>query len=153
MVALFERRRQARLQAQLAEQAWEQRQLFEVMFTELEEAQRQLQVHSAELERSNTDLQHFAAATSHDLAAPLTAIGGYLELLDDLYGKELDPQARTWLGTARAGVDRMHNMMRSLLSYATVGSGTCRRERTDLNDIVEHVLVTSAQPSTKQAPG
>jgi len=65
----------------------------------------------------------FAAVTSHDLAAPLTAIGGYLELLDDLYGKELEPQARTWLGTARASVDRMHNMMRSLLSYATPGGG------------------------------
>jgi signal transduction histidine kinase len=141
VVALFERRREARLQAELAEEAWEQRQLFEVMFTELEEAQRQLSLRSAELERSNTDLQHFAAITSHDLAAPLTAIGGYLELLDDLHSAALDPQARSWLATARAGVVRMHDMMRSLLSYATVDAAACRRERTDLNDVVEQVLV------------
>ncbi|KUL27702.1 PAS domain-containing protein [Actinoplanes awajinensis] len=47
----------------------------------IEEAREHLAAANTELERSNADLTNFAAAVSHDLIAPLAAVGGFLELL------------------------------------------------------------------------
>ena len=47
----------------------------------IEQARQRLAAANAELERSNADLTNFAAAVSHDLVAPLAAVGGYLDLL------------------------------------------------------------------------
>ncbi|MEU8662479.1 PAS domain S-box protein, partial [Actinoplanes philippinensis] len=50
---------------------------------QIEEARRELAAANADLRRSNADLSNFAGAVSHDLVAPLTALGGYLELIGD----------------------------------------------------------------------
>ncbi|GAA4601410.1 PAS domain S-box-containing protein [Actinoplanes octamycinicus] len=47
----------------------------------IEQARERLAEANAELERSNADLTNFAAAVGHDLIAPLSAVGGFLELL------------------------------------------------------------------------
>ncbi|WP_433831420.1 GAF domain-containing protein [Actinoplanes sp. CA-015351] len=79
----------------------------------IEEARSRLAAANAELLRSNADLTNFAAAVSHDLIAPLAAVGGYLELLADEAGLPVEP--------ATQEVDRMQNLIESLLSAATTG--------------------------------
>jgi signal transduction histidine kinase len=134
LVALFERRRQARYNAELAEQAESQR-------AELESAHRQLSGRRRELERSNAELAEFAAVASHDLRSPLAAIDGYLALLLDVYGDEIPARGRDWVGVARTAVARMLNLTESLLNYATVGASTCERESVDLAAVVDSVLL------------
>ncbi|RZS91019.1 GAF domain-containing protein [Motilibacter rhizosphaerae] len=121
VLALFERRRQARRTYELAEE---------------------LQARRAELERSNRELAEFAAVASHDLGSPLTTVSGYLELLEDLRGGELDEDALSWVQTARRGVSRMQGLIAALLSYASAGSGSGagRRGQVDCGAVLADVL-------------
>jgi PAS domain S-box-containing protein len=102
----------------------------------IEHARRELATANEELRRSNADLSNFAGAVSHDLVAPLGAVGGYLELLED----EVTGDARRWVDAAGRAVTRMRDLIRSLLGYAQAGSAPVRRAPVDLGDILEQVL-------------
>ncbi|HEU4346861.1 MAG TPA: ATP-binding protein [Actinoplanes sp.] len=132
ILALFERRRQARINAELLAES-------EVHRQALEQAHRDLAATNAELQRSNVELEQFAGVVSHDLAAPLGVVNGYLELLTDLYGEQ--PQARRWLTAATRAVGRMQALIESLLTYARAGNGPCRFERAGLGEIAGQALM------------
>ncbi len=108
---------------------------------DLERAQRELAATIAELRRSNTELEQFAGVVSHDLAAPLSVVNGYLELLGDLYGDDLDGQARKWVSSASRAVGRMQHLIDALLTYARAGSGPCRAEKADLGEVLDQALM------------
>jgi signal transduction histidine kinase len=127
ILALFERRRQARINRELA--------------TEAEARQQELQLAHAELLRSNAELEQFAAVVSHDLAAPLGVVNGYLELVGEHYAGELGEQGQKWITSGMCAVGRMQALIDSLLRYARAGSGPCRRERTGLADLVDQALM------------
>ncbi|MEU8615912.1 ATP-binding protein, partial [Actinoplanes sp. NPDC048791] len=94
----------------------------------------------AELLRSNTELEQFAAVVSHDLAAPLAVVNGYLELLGDHYATQIDAQGQKWIGATVRAVGRMQALIESLLMYARAGSGPCRRADADLGELVDQAL-------------
>ena len=125
ILALFERRRQARENGELA--------------TELRAKHDQLESANAELRRSNTELEQFAGVVSHDLAAPLTVVNGSLELLDDRLGPD-DPQAMGWVGAATRAVGRMQRLITSLLTYAHAGNAPCKLEQAPLGDLAGQAL-------------
>ncbi|GIH97393.1 ATP-binding protein [Planobispora siamensis] len=144
VLGLFERRRQARVQQELAEQAERARRQLATAHRELENRQRQLQVahhqvmeRTTELERSNTELQRFAAVASHDLRAPLAVVNGYLQQLEETYGVQFDGRAKKWIATAIAGTGRMTALIDSLLAYAQAGATHIVADETDLQEIFE----------------
>ncbi|MEV6302723.1 ATP-binding protein [Actinoplanes sp. NPDC051861] len=102
----------------------------------IERARRELAAANEDLRRSNADLANFAGAVSHDLVAPLGAVGGYLELIEDVATDE----TRRWVDAANRAVTRMRDLIRSLLGYAQAGSAPVRLVPADLNDIAEQVL-------------
>ncbi|WP_033338275.1 sensor histidine kinase [Catenuloplanes japonicus] len=108
---------------------------------EMEAAHAALNATVAELERSNTELTNFAAVAGHDLASPLAVVAGYLELLADLYGAQLDEQARGWVGTAARSVVRMQALIQSLLTYARAGHAPTVRRPTDLAEVLGQAMV------------
>ena len=58
---------------------------------------------NAELERSNTELERFASVVSHDLRQSLTAMSGFLALLESRHGAALAPTRHgCWPTRARA---------------------------------------------------
>ncbi|MBC8158809.1 MAG: hypothetical protein H8E94_05705 [Alphaproteobacteria bacterium] len=69
------------------------------------------------LKRSNTDLEGFAWALSHDLRSPLTAISLYLGTLDE--GLE-DPEQHQIVQKVFGVHRRMVDMIDGMLKYATV---------------------------------
>ncbi|BCY07354.1 ATP-binding protein [Actinoplanes sp. L3-i22] len=102
----------------------------------IETARRELATANEDLRRSNADLTNFAGAVSHDLVAPLGAVGGYLELLEDV----VDGQPRGWVDAASRAVTRMRDLIGSLLRYAQAGSAPIRRVMAGLGDIFDNAV-------------
>ncbi|MFF5083843.1 ATP-binding protein [Actinoplanes sp. NPDC000266] len=100
---------------------------------------RQIQDLVTELQRSNDELEGFAAAVSHDLVRPLAGARGYLEMLTETYGEVMDDRARKWMSGAVAATDRMQQLVQALLSYARAGHAPCTTEPVDLAGVLTHV--------------
>jgi signal transduction histidine kinase len=89
---------------------------------------------TAELERSNADLEQFTYIASHDLQEPLRVITGYLELLAEELDGGLSEQAQAWIQKATSSAGRMEALVADLLAYARTGAGTFDPEPVDLDD-------------------
>ena len=70
---------------------------------------------------SNSALEFFAFAASHDLQEPLRTVGSYAELLVRQHRGELNQEGREWLGFIVKAVQRMNVLIQDLLLYARVG--------------------------------
>jgi PAS domain S-box-containing protein len=86
--------------------------------TERRAADQALREANTRLERTNRELDRFAAVAAHDLQEPLRTIGGFSGLLVERHGAELDGAARRYLDHITSGVTRMSQMVDDLLDYA-----------------------------------
>src|SRR4051794_30363472 len=98
----------------------------------------------ADLGRSNDELDRFASVVSHDLRQSLTAVCGFLALLDSRHGTGLDDGARYLLESAREGGERMRALVDDLLAYARVGHSGRRPEPVDVAQLVRRLAPTTA---------
>jgi light-regulated signal transduction histidine kinase (bacteriophytochrome) len=104
------------------------------------EQQAALAERTAELQRSNEDLEEFCYIASHDLQEPLRAVAGYLELLVDELGAGLEGDAAEWVTRARDAVTRSSRQIDDLLAYAKAGIGTPKPVNVSLDDAAREAV-------------
>lgn len=104
-----------------------------------------LSAKSAELARSNADLQQFAYVASHDLKEPLRMVSSFVTLLQKKYEGQLDEKAQTYIRFAAEGATRMQQLIDGLLEYASVGANA-KVEMVALDDIMEITRRSLAVP-------
>ena len=73
-----------------------------------------------DLARSNSDLEQFAYAASHDLQEPLRTITSYLGLVKDRYADDLNDTAQEFIEFAVDGAERMRALINDMLEYSRV---------------------------------
>ena len=93
-----------------------------------------------DLARSNSDLEQFAYAASHDLQEPLRTITAYLELVKERYGDRLDDTAHEFMDFAIDGAERMQRLITDLLEYSRVGTQGRELEPVNCTRIMDSVL-------------
>lgn len=85
-------------------------------------AEEKLRILATELQRSNRELEQFAAIASHDLKEPLVTVGGFLALLKRRYQGDLDAEANRHIRYALESVERMEHLIGDLLEYSRVST-------------------------------
>jgi PAS domain S-box-containing protein len=97
---------------------------------------------SGELERSNADLQRYAAVAAHDLRSPLATIAGSLQLLEDRHAAVLDETGREVLDIAQRITEQMTETVDALLTLSRVGADDLELETVDIGALVDEVVAS-----------
>jgi PAS domain S-box-containing protein len=95
---------------------------------------------TAELERSNKELEQFASVASHDLKAPLATIGGFSQVLYERYNDKLDEKGQRALFHIIKGTLRMELLIQDLLAYSRVTTGGQSFSLIHCNTVIDMAL-------------
>jgi PAS domain S-box-containing protein len=108
--------------------------------TERKRAEEKLIQKTAELERSNAELEQFASIVSHDLKEPLASLGGFAQILREKYQDRLDAKAQAFISHIINGSLRMERLIKDLLAYAKVNTAEKSFRPVSCNTILGIVL-------------
>jgi len=103
----------------------------------MEERLRQI---TAEMQRSNNELEQFAYVISHDLQEPLRMVSSYTQLLAKRYSNKLDADADEFIAYAVDGAKRMQVLLHDLLEYSRVGTRGKPFTWVDCKEVVEQTI-------------
>ena len=104
----------------------------------------QLQGRTSELERSNRDLEDYAAVASHDLQGPLATIGMHADCCSAAWGPKSD--RRRCCRADRLLHRSMTALVRDLLAYSRAGNAEPSYERVALDEVVGRAIDNLAAP-------
>lgn len=106
---------------------------------------KKLEDNLAKLEQSYNELEQFAYIASHDLKSPLRIISSYAQLLHKNYYQNLDHKADKYLNFIISEVNRINEVIDSLLQYSRVGFITEKPTQLDLNEVLEQAKLNLAE--------
>jgi signal transduction histidine kinase len=92
------------------------------------------------LQRSNEELQQFAAVVSHDLQEPLRTITSYLRLIEQRYVRLLDAEGQEFIQFVMDGALRMKTLITDLLTYARIDGSEEIFEEISVQSVLDRAL-------------
>lgn len=96
---------------------------------------------TAELKRSNEELEQFASVIAHDLKAPIRSLHGFTEILEEQSSDELNEKARQAVAYIRESSQQLRRCIDDLLSFARVTTGLPESDGyADTNTVLATVL-------------
>jgi PAS domain S-box-containing protein len=98
-----------------------------------------------EVERERNE---FISTASHELRTPITAMEGYMELIENEKICKIDDKAKEYVNKARGTATGMSNLVKNLLSVTKIEDG---RVQTNIEKFSIHDLVADVVESMQQA--
>ncbi|MBI2279170.1 MAG: response regulator [Bacteroidetes bacterium] len=104
-----------------------------------------------ELKNANKELDAFTYSVSHDLRAPLRAVNGYAEMLNEDYGTHLDDEGKRLIENINYYAKKMGALIDDLLAFSRLGRKEIQVSEIDMNEMVEGVLIEMNKSITHNA--
>jgi signal transduction histidine kinase len=92
------------------------------------------------LEQTNKELESFSYSVSHDLRAPLRAIHGFTNALDEDYGHLLDAGAKQFMQKISNNAKRMEAMINGLLQISRVNRGELNKIEVNISELAAQIV-------------
>jgi signal transduction histidine kinase len=102
--------------------------------------QQRVSERTAELEAANKELEAFSYSVSHDLRAPLRAVGGFAQMLRSESESHLSEREKQLLDKICSSAAQMRELIEGLLNLSRLGRQPLSKQPTNLNDLVRQVL-------------
>ncbi|TAK92028.1 MAG: PAS domain S-box protein [Burkholderiaceae bacterium] len=114
--------------------------------TDRVDAAQALTTHAEELRRSNSELELFAYAASHDLKSPLRGISQLARWIDEDLKNSLTPEVSDHLRLMHGRIARMERMLDDLLAYCRVGQTVSQRVTVDSGGLASEIFAMLEAP-------
>jgi signal transduction histidine kinase len=98
-----------------------------------------VELRTAELRAANRELEAFSYSVSHDLRAPLRAIAGFVQIIEEDHSDKLDDTAKRHLDRVKINARRMGQLIDDLLAFSQIGRTTMHRQMVDLSAMAKNV--------------
>ncbi len=118
--------------------------------TDAMQQQRLIEQQAQDLARSNADLEEFAYAASHDLSAPLRALGHLVRWIDDDMPEGIEGPVRRHVEELGIKVERMQELIDDLLAYSRVGRTAHDVVDVDTDRMVDEIIDLLSPPKSFQ---
>lgn len=108
---------------------------------------REMERQRVALDRANADLNEFVYAASHDLKAPLRAIGHLAQWISEDVGPTASDATKENLTLLQGRVVRLQQLLSGLLSYSKLGEQRAVTEPVDIASVVDDAVALLAPPA------
>ncbi|MFI5204416.1 MAG: ATP-binding protein, partial [Flavobacteriales bacterium] len=118
---------------------------------ELQSYVKQVEDSNNRLETVNKELEAFSYSVSHDLRAPLRAINGYAQVLNEDYTVKLDKEGKRLIDNITHYANQMGTLIDDLLAFSKLGRTELRKRKIDTHTLVEGVLIDLEKSTSHKA--
>src|SRR5438093_4784108 len=101
-----------------------------------QELEKRVDERTARLRETIGDLEAFSYSVSHDMRAPLRAMQGYAQLLNEQFGNKLGPDATEYLQRIRSSSIRLDRLIQDVLSYSRILRAELNLTAVDVDNLV-----------------
>ncbi len=99
-----------------------------------------LQQNIIRLEAANSELESFSYSVSHDLRAPLRAISGNIDILEESLLKQSDDETKLAFTAVQRNVKKMNQLIDDLLNFARFGKKAVPKNEINMERLVRKVI-------------
>ncbi|HTE44833.1 MAG TPA: ATP-binding protein [Gemmatimonadaceae bacterium] len=101
---------------------------------------RRVRERTAELEAANRELEAFSYSVSHDLRAPLRAMDGFANMVNEDFAHLLPAEGRELLDRIMANAQRMSQLIDDLLRLSQIGRQPLAAQTVNIGDVARETL-------------
>lgn len=102
--------------------------------------EKRVQERTGQLIAANQELEAFAYSISHDLRAPLRAINGYSNIIQEEFADHLVSDAKNYLSLIQKSSSMMDALVNDLLNFSRISRQGLNKTQVDVTSLVNDIL-------------